>query len=340
MDKKSHTVRLCLESEYEKLIDFLKNQWSENHIFVKSKKMLDFQHLNLENKVYNFVVAYNEQTENFDAVLGFIPLSRYDKNLNHNDFWLALWKVKEEYKKYGIGLELLFYFNRTFEPHSLSAVGISDVAKRIYRAFRYNIGVLEHFYIKNPHCENFKIADFKQNCTKFKSEDVKLKPVDITKLKDSFVKFHPQKSINFLINRYIKHPIYHYEIYGIFKKNLLVSLCVFRKIEANGGICLRIVDWLGDFVPNCYYAFLDLLLEFNAEYIDLLCLGSKEKILKMGFCLKGVDELIPNYFEPFLKQNVSIEYAYKSKQDFYTIFKGDSDQDRPSMISHRGGASK
>ena len=53
----------------------------------------------------------------------------------------------------------------------------------------------------------------------------------------------------------------------------------------------------------------------------------------MGFLEKNNDhEVIPNYFEPFLKKNVSIEFAYKAKENNYAIFKADSDQDRPNKI--------
>lgn len=337
MSKENHTIRLCLESEYEKLIDFLKNHWNENHIFVKSKQMLDFQHLDSKNKVYNFVVAYNERTKKFDAVFGFIPLSHYDKNLKNSDFWLAILKVKDEMQKCGIGSRILSYINSTFNPNSVSAINVTPLGKKLLQSSKYQVDYLEHFYIKNPHCKDFKIADFKQDCTPPpKTQDIEIKAVNIIGLEDNFIKFHPQKSVNFLINRYYKHPIYHYEIYGIFKQDILLSLFVFRKNEANGGLCLRIVDWLGDFVPNCYYAFVDLLLKFNAEYIDLLCLASKDKILEMGFCLKQSDEIVPNYFEPFLKQNIDIACPYKSKQDSYTIFKADADSDRPNLLGERG----
>ena len=41
--------------------------------------------------------------------------------------------------------------------------------------------------------------------------------------------------------------------------------------------------------------------------------------------------VIPNYFEPFLRKNILIDIAIKSKHDC-VIFKADSDQDRPSII--------
>jgi len=53
----------------------------------------------------------------------------------------------------------------------------------------------------------------------------------------------------------------------------------------------------------------------------------------MGFLEKNNDhEVIPNYFEPFLKKNVNIRFAYKAKEHNYAIFKADSDQDRPNKI--------
>ena len=44
--------------------------------------------------------------------------------------------------------------------------------------------------------------------------------------------------------------------------------------------------------------------------------------------------IIPNYFEPFVKENVDITYAYKADDHHPPIrlFKGDGDQDRPAQI--------
>ncbi|EOW3520763.1 hypothetical protein ACOWVB_000374 [Campylobacter coli] len=54
----------------------------------------------------------------------------------------------------------------------------------------------------------------------------------------------------------------------------------------------------------------------------------------MGFNLKKQEDknIIPNYFEPFEKKNILIKFAYKTKVNNYAIFKGDSDQDRPSVL--------
>ncbi|EOW3520762.1 hypothetical protein ACOWVB_000373 [Campylobacter coli] len=150
MKKGNHTIRLCRIDEYDKLINFLRNHWKEDHIFIQSKEVLDFQHLDKEKQVYNFIVAHNEITKEFDAVLGFIPTSQYDKNLLPNrDFWGAIWKVKETAKKTGIGLSVLIYFMNYYNPNSFAAIGISEVAARVYKAYKYKLGELLHFYIQN-----------------------------------------------------------------------------------------------------------------------------------------------------------------------------------------------
>ena len=43
--------------------------------------------------------------------------------------------------------------------------------------------------------------------------------------------------------------------------------------------------------------------------------------------------IVPKYFEPFEKKNINLDFAYKvNSKSLYFIFKGDSDQDRPSYI--------
>ena len=62
----------------------------------------------------------------------------------------------------------------------------------------------------------------------------------------------PQKSISYIINRYIKHPIYNYELKGIFSDDILIALIVFRVVEVNNSACIRIVDLIGDYKKIAY----------------------------------------------------------------------------------------
>ena len=43
------------------------------------------------------------------------------------------------------------------------------------------------------------------------------------------------------------------------------------------------------------------------------------------------NDIVPNYFEPFVKKNINLLFAYKTPQNKkIRIFKGDGDQDRPN----------
>ena len=341
MSSNIYEIRVCRQDEYIKLIDFIQNHWKKDHIFVTSKAVLDFQHLDSQKKCYNFIVAYNTNTQEFDAILGFIPLSHYDENLHYNDFWLAIWKVKEEYKKTNMGINVLLYFFENFNPQSIAAIGTTPIARKIHKALRWQMGVLQHFYIKNIREHQFHIATFMSDSKELYEGDSKssinfCEIINLDTLADTLHTYTPIKSLEFFKNRYMHHPIYTYKIYGIFDTNTqkCLALFVFRAVFVENACCLRIVDYLGEFVPQCYEQFQNLLESHNAEYIDMLCYTPNiQQILQMGFTQKQENEIVPNYFEPFVKENVEIHFSYTTKKDSYIIFKGDSDQDRPSIIT-------
>lgn len=336
-----HEIRFCQYSELSLLKKFLIEHWKENHILALSSELFQWQHINKQDKSVNFVVAYNTITKEFDAILGFIPTSQYDNNIKDQDIWLAIWKVKEEFMKTGIGLEVFLFLVNKYKSSTIGAIGISEDAAKIYKAFKYEIGVLEHFYIKNEQCnENFIASLSQQNKENKDKREVNSFNVIKSINKDEFLssnielKFIPRKSKKYYINRYYKNPFYNYDFNGIIYKDNLISVFISRKVFVQNYICIRIVDWIGPFPKDMYYQFQIMLQENNAEYIDLLCkIPNKSELKEMGFKEKNPEKhIIPNYFEPFLKENVYIQYGFKSKRKNYAIFKGDSDQDRPNKI--------
>ena len=70
------------------------------------------------------------------------------------------------------------------------------------------------------------------------------------------------------------------------------------------------------------------------EYIDFYLYGIEDDILRdAGFVLQDDDvNIIPNYFEPFVQKNISLDFYADSLEEII-LFKGDGDQDRPNFIS-------
>ena len=154
-----------------------------------------------------------------------------------------------------------------------------------------------------------------------------------------FSEYWPTKSIKYIVNRYVNNPFYSYKIYKLYKKKKLLGLFVIRKISKNDQNVLRIVDYYGsnESFGLSYLMFKDLLKKHNAEYIDMYSFGIPINTLESAGLItrdrqKGL--VIPNYFEPFVKKNIDITYAYKAENSHHPVrlFKGDGDQERPSQI--------
>lgn len=112
-----------------------------------------------------------------------------------------------------------------------------------------------------------------------------------------------------------------------------------RFCTANDARCIRIVDYFGleGALCGCRECLLRLLREQDAEYIDFLCVGMpEEELMSAGFLNRREcsEWIVPNYFEPFLRENVDVTYSCMPlTENFHcVIFKGDSDQDRPNLI--------
>jgi hypothetical protein len=255
--------------------------------------------------------------------------------LKNNDIWLAIWKTKNENP--GIGLELLSYIIKTLQPNSIGAIGINQRVKKLYKALNYKTGVLTHYYFQNPNIDNFNILKINIKLEKkiFLNSKYRIRKLrDCANFSELKHQYKPYKSIDYIQNRYINHPIYKYQLFGVFLNDNIRCIFVTRKIIVNNSACIRIVDIYGDLsgISSIESELLELLKSENCEYIDCLNFGISSDIFQnLGFSLRE-NMIIPNYFEPFEPVNVDIEFAYLSNNSDYVIFKGDSDQDRPNML--------
>jgi len=328
-------ISFCSDKDFDKLQKFINEKWKENHILSVDKKLMDFQHKSKNG--YNFVISKNNYDE-ITGILGFIPLSKFDENLkNTTDIWLAIWKVDEEKAEPGIGFALLKWLEKQIQPKSIGSIGINTEVKRIYDILGYNTGVLKQYFILNPSLPNYKIANIIKEQTPISklSSTSLVQEITIDDLEHLNCSFNPAKSGRYIKNRYLNHPYYKYLLLGAYDKNVLKVVFIIRKVVINERSCLRIVDIQGEptKLNSMYESFISILQNHDSEYIDCLNHGLSEKLFfQWGFKLRNSETIIPNYFEPFLQENIDILFAYKSKTPNYVVFKGDSDQDRPNII--------
>ena len=332
-------TRFCRLDEIDKLQRFIDEKWRHGHVLATSKELLLWQHGCVKEQRLNFVVAVDSVNGNFVAILGFIPLAKFDDSLlPNNDIWLSLWKADETASlPPGVGLSLLEYLNDTVEPSSIGVSGINDQVTIIYEWLGYTTGHLSQYYI----ADTAKLAEISVGLRPSNLSnslgDTELRFISsLENIEPSMLSASPKKTISYYMNRYGRHPWYQYRFLLASVQGAPRTIFVIRRVEVGDAACLRIIDVIGDMelLSNCASGFVSLLQQENAEYIDCLNYGISETIFeKIGFRKKQEGELIPEYFEPFEKKNVSVGFAYFAVPDRpYLIFKGDGDQDRPNRL--------
>lgn len=317
--------------------DFIDKYWKKGHSLVKSNALLDFQHL--EGPKYNFYAAI--QDGEVWALQGFITTSIFDESLGKGDAWGAIWKIRDDAPDKMVGIELLDRISKEYGFHSIGAIGISGIARKIYKMLSWETGFLRQYYIVNERMPSFSILAFDDKNTSSHNSygnwriDTCSSLIGLSEAQlDSYT---PQKTIKYFINRYECHPIYKYSFWCIYKGDELKSIWAVRRHVINGSSIFRIVDVIGriEKFPDLYNGIQDILFKESAEYVDILNYGiSPEIIENIGFSevdLKSDKVICPTYFEPFEKRNIIIELAYKCQGE-YVCFKGDSDQDRPNIL--------
>lgn len=235
---------------------------------------------------------------------------------------------------------------------AICVLGISDIALSIYKKWNFKTGYINQYYLTNPMENNFElISGVNADEISSANTDKIFVEIDVNIFRNA--KFDlpniseriPYKQKDYYVKRYFKHPIYTYKAYGVQRNDNLNSVMFVREIVVNKKKCIRVVDFCGE-IENLYsmkYQFQKMLIDSNAEYIEFVNVGySDDHFRKIGFIKKGTDEneVIPNYFEPFMLKNIELAYAWKAidsvMDDNYEVifFKGDSDQDRPNIIKN------
>lgn len=335
------TIHLCSDSEIADVMRYIEENWMAGHIMAHSKRLVDFQHRNPHGG-YHFIVYGNRAK--ITALLGFIPTSQYDPALlPEKAVWPAIWKNTGDP---GDGLGLIEKLISQYD--FVGSIGINPKVAKLYRVLGFTLGELTHYYILNRETSDFRIALLTAPPAETEATDdeagADLRAVGPDELLNSNVKgvYLPLKTGRFFVNRYLRHPYYEYKVYGVInkKETEIRAFLAVRAIEVNGSRCLRIVDALGDLAAcGCLNGALQKLMQDeNAEYTDLMNYGLPEDLFRRhGFLVSDAEHIIPNYFEPFVRENIRIRFAVLNKTPRpFVVFKGDSDQDRPNRIPAGG----
>lgn len=337
MRESIYDVRFAHLDEIDSIVDFLRKYWSPNHSLVKSRALMDYMYKWHDR--YNWVVGVNKQTKIIDGLWGVIPTYIYDESLRENgDYWGALLKVNKDVdtpEVKNLALYLYLFIRDIDDLKTYSTLGIGPKGQAFANASFSHIGIMDHYYI--PNNESDYMIGYNLKNMNYPKGESKVKEIDLLSI-NSAPKgvYRPYKTLSFLINKYVHHPIYKYLFWGCYKNDELICILVVRNAYAMDSNVIHVVDCLGDLsqVGLIGSEIQELLEEHRSEYADIMVTGIPDTIIEsLGFIKIDVSAnnvIVPDYFEPFEQRNVPNHYGY-SDEDM-VLFRADADQDRPSII--------
>ena len=334
------TVGDCGPEDIDDVVHFIDEYWARRHALVTSRRLLDWQHRNPDGG-YSFVVA--RQDGIIIGILGYISTMRFDPALSgDNVVWLTTWQVRDDAGVAGVGLALLQYLAAHEQHVAIGAIGLNPATRPIYQALGYRMGELQHYVLPNADVRRFELATLSALPAPLRADAAPLDARALTNAHafESIAEFPPaatpRKSARYFVTRYIEHPVYSYRVVALTDGETVVGILATRLAGHEGHRAMRIVDFLGD--PELFArignAVQTLLHESQAEYADIYNAGIEPATFeRAGFRLVDPDgsDVVPDHFEPFERRNVRLWFAIKAAGQ-PLLFKGDADQDRPSLV--------
>lgn len=339
-----YNFRLASATDVDNIMKFIASDWNSNHILAKDKEFFLWQYGRSEYGDYEHINVVL-MTDKKDSILGIIGFIAYSNDVNRFDISPAITKVKSEGLIPLAGIEFMKrQMNIVGERHHLSYGTNPNTIKPIYKnVFHYRVGQMQQFYMLNDNVVEFKIAsigkhehyrtvDYGFSMNEFRYID---EVSDLFEFTRDFYRL-VYKSKEYINKRYFQHPVYDYRKWIIRDDaGEILALLFAREIVIEDRKVLRIVDYRGE-LENLYkigHQLKEILHSDNYEYIDLISDNLSSDLMKEnGFLLLNQfgENVIPNYFEPFVPKNIVLHYE---NDDNCVIFKADGDQDRPNSRS-------
>ena len=333
--------KICKKSEYLLLNNFIKKNWPKKTIITKNKYLFEWLYLDKKKKRYNFITSRNKNK--ILSCIGFFKNEVIIKKKKKGLIWLSFWLSKKN-KYLSSGIDLYYYLVKKYKNHIIGTIGLNQNTIPIYKSLGFNVGKLNHFYILNPDLKRFFLISHKNSSKRYIKTKDKLfieinSKVDFYR-KSDFKKYEKiyYKNLNYFKSKYQDNPFYNYNFYVIKNKTSNLAFFIGRECTYKRNKSLRYVEFFGSekILKHIKFNLIKLLTINKYEYIDFYNYGINVNLIKSaGFSINNFTKkiVIPNYYEPFVKKNIKINFAYYPPNKKFPMFKGDCDQDRPNIIN-------
>ena len=328
--------------ETELIMEWIDKYWKNGHIMSRDKNLFEYEFMDEDH--LNIVLVIDKVKKSIEGLQGIIKYSFGSENFDIAGSFL---KVLPKDNMPMLGVELVKRVLPLSKCRYFCSIGSNPkTAMPIYSSIlKCNTVKLSHYYLLNDKIRRYNVAIVNEKNYSshsklvIRTERIKYKFCKTRQEIETEINFenthlYPYKDSRYIEKRFINYPYYKYLLLVV-EYNNDKCLIVYRVVNVNNSRVIRFVDFYGEqsVIAYCNFLFCKLLYDNNAEYIDIYCSGFSDiDLLKAGFRLKDdLDKnVIPNYFEPFVQENVDIYGVYNSPNALF--FKADGDQDRPSLM--------
>lgn len=327
-------IRRAMYKDIPGIMRFMDEHWKPGNILSKDREFFEWQFV-YDGKV-NMFIGVDEETDKIYGIMGVIV---YNQGPNP-DISGCTWQVIKSSNPL-LGVDIQKYSRVQMHIRYGCAAGLSDKSVRLNELLGEKIIAMDHYY-RLADKEDYMIAKIAQKIipdvedTGYRLES--LYSVDEMKQIISEEELAGQilsKDYFYIQRRYFEHPIYYYDMWKILdeKGNSRAVLVTRDETAGDQKIC-KIVDYYGksEFLGCITSALDDLIKERNYEFIDIYSFGVPTELYeRAGFvrCDENSKNIIPNYFHPFVQENISLRMIEYRGVPGLRMFRGDGDQDRP-----------
>lgn len=327
------TIRRAVYEDIPGIMQFWDKHWKPGNILAINRDFFEWQFL--DGDKLNVFIGIDDGNGKIYGTVGAIV---YSRNSNP-DVSGCTWQVIKSSNPI-LGIELSEYMFNQLNTRYSWAAGISNKATKINQLRGCKITEMDHYY-RLADIENFKIAKVAEKRIPvaeqtgytleriYSAEEMK-KIISEEMLAEQI----PCKDYSYIDKRYFKHPVFHYDIWKIVnREGSAQSVLITRdEIMQDRKVC-EIIDYYGKMEDLGKIASsLDRLLnEKKYEFVDVYSFGIPNEIYEQGGfirCEKSGKNIIPNYFHPFIQENISLKLV-DPMMEGVKLFRGDGDQDRP-----------
>lgn len=333
------TFKVCDIGDTEEIMAFLRENYDPDHILAIDRNFLLYEHA--WGSRLNFVKAINSRERTVEGVVGF---NQYSSRLRGGHISSTTLSVRRHCEVPFIGIQLIRELKKLVGCESYCGVNTNKdrMVPYVSRFLKHMTGIFSHLYIPNPNYKNFKILsgnitfdNVKPKKSFFYTQLYELfDPRELYAMDCMGIKWKniPLKSEEFLIRRYFMNPIFKYRFFRC-KDRSRESFLVLKEERVCGSSICRVVDYIGDLymLNSISFNLRELIVRENYEYCDLFS-STATFLLDGKHCFQskdGNDVIVPHYFYPYIKKNITVYYETDSPENVY--FKGHGDGDRPNL---------